>query len=276
MGDLQRLSRRLSPDERTQMIADQALVEPASEVVKGTDGAGVPIESFDELFAEVISRADRSHWPKESTSDAWLAPHLHNLLRLTRSQAADRATWEWLAIRVAPYVQWRWQDRDGVVAEDRWRGPIHKQALARLWWGAEIFRNGPDYHPVRQAFGNQDLPNSLLHRPIVRCRPLALGLVGALLSNGRPPTSREINDLARAVNLATAGSPPEAETGFHRDDVGGYRRWMAEGASPVEDWDAAVAGPTVPDLPERAHSAGLAIAGRGREYAERARQAQSE
>lgn len=276
MDELQRFARRLSPDERTQMIADRELVEPASELVRGVDGTAVPVDRFDELFDEVAARIEGSDWPTPSTSDAWLAPHLHNLLRLTRAQASDRSMWEWLAVRVAHYVRWRWQDRDGNTAEDRWRGPIHKQALARLWWGAEIFRNGSDYQPVRQAFRNQDLPNSLLHRPIVRCRPLALGLVGTLLSNGRPPTSREINDLARAVNLATAGSPPDVETGFHRDDVGGYRRWLAEAAPPVEDWDAVVAGPTVPDLPEQAHAAGLAIAGRGREYAERARRAQSE
>lgn len=273
MHELQRFVRRLSPDERVQMIADPSLVESASDVVTGDGGRPVPLDRFDELLAETIGRSERSQWPKESASDAWLAPHLHNLLRLTRAQASDRATWEWLAVRAAPYVRWRWQDMGGVVAEDRWRGPVHKQALARLWWGAEIFRDGDDYRPVQQAFRNQDLPNSLLHRPIVRCRPLALGLVQSLLSDDEPPTSRRINDLARAVNLATAGSPPEAETGFYRDDLGGYRRWVADGAPPVEDWDAGVPGPSVPALPERSRAAGLAIADRGRQYAERARSA---
>lgn len=269
MRDLQRFARRLGPDERTQVIADSALAEPLSEVVIGRRGARVPIDRFDELFAEVDARAAAGTWSDRASSDRWLAPLLHASLRLSRSQAADRATWEWLAVSVPDYVTWRWKGKDGVVAEDRWRGPVHKQSLARLWWGAEIFRDGSDYEPVRQAFANQDLPNSLLHRPMVRCRPLALGLVAALASNRRPPTSTEINNVARAVNLVTAGCPPEAETGFHRDDLGAYRQWLEEPPSPVEDWNGRVTGPAVPGLPEQTRAAGLAIATRSQEYSRR-------
>lgn len=48
----------------------------------------------------------RDHKPTQV--DAWLAPRLHAVLRLTRAEAADPALWNYLALGVAPdFVVWR-------------------------------------------------------------------------------------------------------------------------------------------------------------------------
>ncbi|EUA52267.1 hypothetical protein I553_2453 [Mycobacterium xenopi 4042] len=121
-------------------------------------------------------------------------------------------------------------------------GPIHKQAFARLWWGAEIFRNGGDYQPVELAFIFQDLPNSYLHRPIVRCRSLALAIIDRL--NETPALDADhVNGLARVLNLATVGSPPEVETDYQSDDLTAYERWASDRPRVPTSWDALPRGP---------------------------------
>src|ERR1700743_3445755 len=115
-------------------------------------GQPVPaVDALDALMSEAQNRQKRGDWMERATSDRWLAPRVHCCLRLFRSEAADRGVWQWIALRHHWYVNWRWANEDDLVAEDRWWGQVHKQAFARLWWGAEIFRNGSDYRSVEHA-----------------------------------------------------------------------------------------------------------------------------
>src|ERR1700730_6026962 len=95
-------------------------------------------------------------------SDAWLAPRVHAALRLTRREAADRRLWTYLAVVSFPrYVRWRFPgDGDNGTAVKRFFGRQRDHAIARLWWGAELTRNGGDYSPTTAAFKNQDVPNT--------------------------------------------------------------------------------------------------------------------
>ena len=102
-------------------------------------GQPVPaVDTLDALMTEARNRQKRGDWMERATSDRWLAPRVHCCLRLFRSEAADRGVWQWIALRYHWYVNWRWADEDDLVAEDRWWGQVHKQAFARLWWGAEL------------------------------------------------------------------------------------------------------------------------------------------
>ncbi|MGW1546793.1 DUF6339 family protein [Streptomyces sp. NPDC002346] len=142
-----------------------------------------------------------------SRADAWLAPRLHATLRLTRAEAADRALWNYLAFAVAPdYVVWRHisRPREGgpSVNSECFRGSYHKQAFARLWWAAELFRDGPDYEPVVTACGLQDMLNQTLrYGSLIDHRPTSQALV-RLLENGTVPGGREMNALTKAANAA--------------------------------------------------------------------------
>ncbi|MCF2529192.1 DUF6339 family protein [Yinghuangia soli] len=148
--------------------------------------------------------------PRPTVADAWLAPRLHETLRLTRREAAEKSFWTYLALGVAPdYVVWRHQSEakgdtsHGRVARDRFFGAHYKQAFARLWWAAELFREGSDYRPVTVACSNQDMLNSALRLDVIDHRPTALALV-RLLERGIVRTGRDVNALTSAVNAAAA------------------------------------------------------------------------
>ncbi|MBZ3901032.1 DUF6339 family protein [Streptomyces griseiscabiei] len=153
---------------------------------------------------------DRFRDERPTAADAWLAPRLHETLRLTRREAAEKRFWTYLALGVAPdYVVWRHlpeaktDGSRGRVARDKFVGPHYKQAFARLWWAAELFRNGSDYRPVVMACGNQDMLNSALRLDVIDHRPTALALV-RLMERGIVRTGREVNALTPAVNAAAA------------------------------------------------------------------------
>ncbi|MFI7296988.1 DUF6339 family protein [Streptomyces sp. NPDC050121] len=143
-------------------------------------------------------------------ADAWLAPRLHAALRLTRREAADSRLWNFLALAVAPdYVVWRHlpaKAKDGLppmVAASRFRGAHYTQAFSRLWWAAELFRDGSDYGPVQVACGNQDVLNTVLRLDVIDHRPTAQALI-RMVARNKVRTGREVNALARAVNASAS------------------------------------------------------------------------
>lgn len=152
---------------------------------------------------------DRFRDERPTRADAWLAPRLHETLRLTRREAAEKRLWTYLALGVAPdYVVWRHQSEPadgshGSVARDKFIGPHRKQTFARLWWAAELFRDGSDYRTAVVACGNQDMLNSALRLDLIDHRPTALALV-RLMERGTVRTGREVNALTTAVNAAAA------------------------------------------------------------------------
>lgn len=267
---LQRFTGGVTASLRDEVMAGSDLVNDLQEPVRRCDGSTIDLTVTDSLMSTMTPRFYDHDWAADrGASDRWLAPRLHYALRLTRAEASDRGMWSWLAVRYSGYVVWRWSNDEGEVAEDRWTGPVHKQALMRLWWGGELFRNGGDYSPVERAFLRQDLPNSLLHRPLIRCRSLALAILDVVApSNGVPArTGAEINKLAKVLNLAMAGSPPELETDFQCDDVPAYQRWLARPPRVPQDWDGPFTGPAAQDTTEASLSGGHAIARRGWSYA---------
>lgn len=260
--ELRSVPRRLDAEQREANGSDEA----ANGSVVTRHGQPVTVAVLDSLMEQTGDRARLGIWEDRAHSDRWLAPRLHYALRLLRAEAADRGIWQWIALRYSWYLAWRWADPDGKVAEDRWWGPIHKQAFARLWWGAEIFRDGPDYRPVEQAFVFQDLPNSYLHRPLVRCRSLALAVVDRVAGSSSP-SANQVNSLARVLNLATVGTPPEVETGYQIDDLSTYQQWAASTIPLVDDWAPLPSGPPAADTTESSREGGARIVKRGWQYA---------
>lgn len=174
--------------------------------------------------------------------DAWLAPRLHATLRLTRREAADKRLWNHLALAVAPdYVIWRHLSEPTVnkperrIAAERFRGPADRQCFSRLWWAAELFRNGSDYEPVEVACGNQDLIHTVLRSELIDHRPTAQALV-RLLKSGRISGGREVNGLSVAINAAGATLIYDVLAPDQPRDPARLRDWIAEAESapPVE------------------------------------------
>ncbi|MET9383432.1 DUF6339 family protein [Streptomyces sp. NPDC002928] len=167
---------------------------------------------------------------KPTQADAWLAPRLHAILRLTRAEAADPALWNYLALGVAPdFVVWRHLSESKKTVNARYfKGPYHKQAFARLWWSAELFRNGPDYEPVVIACGNQDMLNTVLRLDVIDHRPTAQALV-RLLKREVVRTGRDANALGKAVNTAAATLMYDVIAPDVERDAGAVQRWIDEG-----------------------------------------------
>ncbi|MCL7491811.1 DUF6339 family protein [Streptomyces sp. MCA2] len=164
-----------------------------------------------EILDEAMHRFDAAR----TDADAWLAPRLHATLRMTRAEAANPALWNFLALAVAPdFVLWRHlppgESDDGTprkVNSVRFAGPHHSQAFARLWWAAEMFRDGPDYTPAEKACRHQDMINTALRLDAIDHKPTALALVRVLeglADAGATRLGDRVNALCTAIN--TAGS----------------------------------------------------------------------
>ncbi|THA72265.1 hypothetical protein E6P78_03045 [Streptomyces sp. A0958] len=190
---------------------------------------------------------------KVTAADAWLAPRLHATLRLTRREAADRRLWNYLALGVAPdYVVWRHmpepkKESPGKarrVAATRFRGASYTQAFARLWWAAELFRNGPDYGPVVTVCAHQDVLNTGLRLDAIDHRPTAQALA-RLIERGTVTTGREINALARVVNASAATLMYDVVAPDVERDGRPTEQWIA-----AAEWAPAVQRRALPEGPD--------------------------
>lgn len=206
----------------------------------------------------ILDEAMDRYRDRPAQSDSWLGPRLHAALRLTRREAARRGIWRYLAIVFAPdYVRWRWtrEKEDGVTVApgvDRFVGPDYKQAFARLWWMAELFRHGEDYSSATAALSNQDVTNNLFRADLAHHRPTALGAVAVLAGGDAVLGGREANALSKAANAAAttllvdAIAPDEALDDAARDD------WIDEGDDydPTLYFDDLPRGPADPEVPQ--------------------------
>ncbi|MFF4560962.1 DUF6339 family protein [Streptomyces sp. NPDC001435] len=187
---------------------------------------------------DLVDAAMRRHDGDRAAADAWLAPRLHATLRMTRREAADTGLWNFLALVVAPdYVLWRHKGhtKEGERATaDRFVGVHYKQTFARLWWAAEMFRDGDDYEPACVACGNQDVLNTMLRLEVIDHRPTARAVV-RLLEKGVVSTGRQVNGLATAINAAASTLVYDVVAPDDGPDTEARRYWIdeAENASPV-------------------------------------------
>jgi hypothetical protein len=183
-----------------------------------------------EPLGQVIDHAMKEFGHRNIESDAWLAPRVHATLRLQRLEAADRRIWDYLSIIAFPdYVKWRWL-KNGKINLDRVAGPDHRHALARLWWSAELTRNGPDYGPTVKVFGLQTAVQFILELKAFCNRPAALGFVEFLSTakNGGWVGDEEVKKYANALNFALSTTVLDA---FAPDDgphMEALNRWIKE------------------------------------------------
>ncbi|MFC8590818.1 DUF6339 family protein [Streptomyces atroolivaceus] len=216
-----------------------------------SDSARWGVEPVRELVEEAMSRFDTAR----TDADAWLAPRLHATLRMTRAEAANPGLWNFLALAVAPdYVLWRHLPLGGSLDGDprtvtgvRFVGPHYSQAFARLWWAAEMFRDGSDYTPAEIACGNQDMLNTALRLSTIDHKPTALALVRVLESLSRQGVTRlgdRVNALCTAVNVAGSTLMYEVIAPDDVPDHFALSEWIeeVESASAVP-WDRLPEGP---------------------------------
>jgi len=131
------------------------------------------------------------------------APARHAALRLFRSEAADQGIWDYLSVVVLrDYIIWRMAGEDGLVNEyDRIIGPFRHQAVARLWWAAELSRNGAELWPTEAVFSYKDAVNYLTNVNAFHNRPAALAYIRFIShTSGTAPIKQMAIETGQTLN----------------------------------------------------------------------------
>lgn len=194
-----------------------------------------------------------------AASDSWLGPRLHAALRLSRREASRPGVWRYLGVCVFPdYVRWRFEKSNNGSQKpaplERFVGAETKHAIARLWWMAEMFRNGADYEPAAKALSNQDVINNMFRNETAHHRPTAQGAVRVLVpGDGKHArTGRDANALSKAINATAATVLLDSFAPDASLDDAARVGWIERG----EDYDPALyfdelpKGPDDPVAPE--------------------------
>jgi len=190
----------------------------------------VDVEDVQRLADEAV----QDFGERSLEGDAWLAPRLHNLLRLERRQASNQGFWRWMALEVMPeYVKHRWA-KNGAVDAYRYLGTgyfLRRNAVSRLWWGAEVMRNGSDYAEVEHAFKSSGVEQYALDLRFGNLRPAAIAFsrVARGAAGGRPLKFDEIKELSKRVNLLLSGTSLESLAPAGQDEVDEpYEEWLED------------------------------------------------
>lgn len=177
--------------------------EPIDETY-GPEDAAVEVDLL--TVRGLVGHAVGQDW-SDSELDQWLAPRLHYTLRIPRRVAGDEGFWTWLAIEGGnSYVLRRWLGKGAsdpdVVTMFRYTGPILRNALGRLWWGAEMVRDGPSYEYVPPVFARVWTAEYALELRYswYRPAPIAFTRVAEGLDGGPQLTTNEAKELSKRVN----------------------------------------------------------------------------
>ncbi|MET9230565.1 DUF6339 family protein [Lentzea sp. NPDC003310] len=197
----------------------------------------------------LVDEAMRRFEDQRSKADGWLAPRLHATLRMTRAEASNNRFWNYLAMLVAPdYVVWRHKsEKRGVAEAARFSGIHYVQTFARLWWAAELFRDGSDYRPVETSFAYQDVVNSVMRLDVIDHRPTAaaiIRIVQRIRDERMANPSDLINALSKAVNAAGSTLVFDVIAADALVSHDALVDWIAESAyAPEVPWDRLPDGP---------------------------------
>lgn len=182
----------------------------------------------DHAVDEVLPHFDED---PRSELDSWLAPRLHYAVRLPRRIASDRGFWAWMNIDVGRrYVHERWgrlkQSADETVSTWHFTGKNKlRNALSRLWWGAEIARNGPSYEYSEAAFHSVATAKWALELRYSWYRPATIAFVRVCEGlDGREPLDDDsMGKLSTGINaylssVALEGKATDEENGRFDSD----------------------------------------------------------
>ncbi|MEV4161419.1 DUF6339 family protein [Nonomuraea dietziae] len=219
-----------------------------------------PLEPVRMVLDEAMRRYTRQN---AASSDSWLGPRLHAALRLSRREAGSRDVWRFLGLWAADYVRWRFgpepdeTDPQKSAAGERFIGPDYKQAMARLWWMSELFRNGGDYTTAALALTNQDIINNFFRSGTAHHRPTALAVLEVLprTDDGqRLLHGRAANALSAAIQVAASTLLLDAVAVDVPLDGAARRHWEEQGLSGDHDprlfFESLPEGPDDPPVPQ--------------------------
>ncbi|MEX0716592.1 MAG: DUF6339 family protein [Planctomycetaceae bacterium] len=254
---------RLAPQFRSEITGDFLIGRAALDVAKHMQPfhRGVDLTPLINIVDKAMLKFGAAR-PEES--DQWLAPRVHATLRLTRMEAADQRVWDFLAVvTLQNYVRWRWAQPDDTngtdkVGPERFSGrEMNKHAVARLWWGAELTRNGSSYNDTSLLFVKQDIQNSWFKTRLFRHRPTAIASLRLLsqFNDGDFATDDQQRDLVKSFNIALTTTMLDAVAESPCVDSDAVREWIAVQPDETLMFDELPVGPPEEAIDEGAISA---------------------
>ena len=172
--------------------------------------------AFDEAIDELLATSALY----DASSDRRTAPAIHRALPLSRLEAADPGLWRYLAVVHRPdWVRHRWELRSFTTMRARfWRPGTRpdSNAYSRLWWIAELTREGDSYDLTERVLTRQPLATPLFVRQFSYYRPAVEAFVDIL----EHAPADEIEAVVRQFNALLSTVVLE---GQERD---GLRQWL--------------------------------------------------
>jgi hypothetical protein len=192
----------LTPDVKANRA--DAVLDDYKEVAD--DAASVDLNLISRLLEEGLSR----ELERDGELDRWLAPRLHFALRVPRRVAGDPSFWSWMVMEVGRRYTWHRWNNNGDVTLYRYNGDFKRNALARLWWFAEMARNGPSYEEVARVLRDPSTAQYAMELRYSMYRPavIAFGRTAANLQLGfeaMKALSRKINAYLSLRSLEALG-----------------------------------------------------------------------
>lgn len=225
-------------------------------------GRDVDVEPLVAMINEAVRRFRTN--PEES--DAWLAPRVHATIRLSRREAADRRIWNYLNVFVKPdYVRWRWiknGDTDATpVPVDRFLGDDRKSSVGRLWWAAELTRNGSDYSTTASILKSSRFIDRWQILDVMHHRPAAIAVCrfNESFNDGKGLTNAQSERLSQAFNLRVTTLALDALAHNPEDDMIAIQDWCGESVDETKYVDQLPQGPDEEAIPEASIQAVFAM-----------------
>ena len=160
-------------------------------------------------------------------------------------------TWVYPAVaELADDGRRRWkdsEDRQPPIAIDRFVGDDATNALSRLWWTAELTRDGADYGPTVKALSGPWFAASWLNLGVLHHRAAAQAVVEFLAAAGNELTAGDRGRvMARSLDLAMRTISLDSLAPAPAPDAEAIHEWCAV---PVDETVMIRRQPTGPDEP---------------------------
>lgn len=143
--------------------------------------------------------------------DRRVARILHANMDITAGEASQRQVWAYLALVLLPDVcAWRFPANDaGKFVADRFKGTdLTRHTLARLWWRAQVLRDGTrvdDPYWMLEALGEADLDQVMARRRSVAATPSLVRMVVRVTAESTDFGGRDVlRDLLKRLLRLTA------------------------------------------------------------------------
>lgn len=202
-----------------------------------------PLSELLEYVAESSEWAGRSLSNEEKNGlDGWLAPRIHAALRLPRNLALDSRLWTWLALTYGRgYMALRWPvQEEKTKSAWRYTDKSLRNGLSRLWWGAEMVRDGADYRYVEPLFHRTRTAQFALELSYSHYRPAAIAFVRVAENipsrKGRKIlTDEQMTKLSTRLNAQLSLYSLEGFTTFEEDDEPMLDWYFSTPSKPLSD-----------------------------------------